>query len=368
MAELRPALWTDLRDAGVTCERAAQAVGMQASGRGAWGPCPACNATHRGREDRRGPIGIRRDGKGWRCHRCDAHGDASALVLAHATGSTSATSDGWSRARDLAERVGLVAAPGEPVGRAVRSSGPGPAPARPALPAAPGKADERPGVPVPELAAWWSGLPRLSEPLALPAVDWLRSRALDPEAVAVLDLARGWPAGCEWAPEWATVRGRTWTEAGVVAVLPAFGPTGEIAGLRARRTGSEAPKEVAPRGSVVRGTVLADPVARWLLRVGPTAKAGDVVPGTPWRWSGALVVVEGVPDFLTHATAPSRPGKDRTAAVVGVWSGGWTPELGARLPAEVVVVVAVHGDATGEKYANDVRRTLPAGCRVEVVR
>lgn len=43
-------------------------------------PCPACSADRRGRADGRGPIGIRGDEAGWRCHACGAGGDGPALV------------------------------------------------------------------------------------------------------------------------------------------------------------------------------------------------------------------------------------------------------------------------------------------------
>ena len=375
VAELRPSLWTALADAGVKVDRAADALGLARAGHDARGPCPCCSADRRGSSDARGPIGVRRDGRGWTCHRCDARGDAAALVLAVATGSTASSPAGWARARELAEQVGLVARgeagpherSGGHQGRPTSPPGLGPVPSSPAAPAT--ATEERRGIPLDELAAWWSGLPRLGEPTAEPAAAWLRERGIDPAAVALLDLARGWPVGCDWAPEWAALGRRTWTEAGVVAVLPAFDARGELAGLRARRPAKEQPKELAPRGAVVGGTVLADPVGRWLLRRGPVAKAGELVADCPaglaWRWSGAVVVTEGVPDFLTMAAAPTRAeaGK-QTAAVFGLWSGAWTAELGARLPPGVKVAIAVHDDADGERYAEAVRRTLPAGCRV----
>ena len=45
---------------------------------GSFGPCPVCNADHRGSSDRRGPLGITRGGF-WTCYRCDAWGSAADL-------------------------------------------------------------------------------------------------------------------------------------------------------------------------------------------------------------------------------------------------------------------------------------------------
>ena len=61
----------------------ASALGWAGSERKGY-PCPACRETKRGSSDRRGPVGVTRGGRGWRCHRCDAHGDSldyAALVL-----------------------------------------------------------------------------------------------------------------------------------------------------------------------------------------------------------------------------------------------------------------------------------------------
>jgi len=50
--------------------------------------CPGCGAEQRGysRPDPRGPVGLTRDGEGWRCFRCDVGGDAVALAAFLATG------------------------------------------------------------------------------------------------------------------------------------------------------------------------------------------------------------------------------------------------------------------------------------------
>jgi hypothetical protein len=47
---------------------------------GSWAPCPACTNEKRGSHDKRGAIGLRRDGLGWACHACKTTGDAVGLA------------------------------------------------------------------------------------------------------------------------------------------------------------------------------------------------------------------------------------------------------------------------------------------------
>lgn len=83
-ARARPDPFARLRERGAV--QVAQALGLEVTeGRARWslGPCPCCYAVRRSesrRCDRRGPIGLASDGRGWRCHRCGAHGDPVTLA------------------------------------------------------------------------------------------------------------------------------------------------------------------------------------------------------------------------------------------------------------------------------------------------
>ena len=392
---MRPALYAEL--AGCTVATAAAALGLRACGRGTWGPCPACGAERRGASDSRGPVGSTNDGRAWRCHRCGAGGDAAALVAAVAVGAgRPGGADGWAAARALAVEVGLVAPDA-----ALERAGPSGRPvARPEPVARPG-ADSGPVralAPAGEVARLWSW----SWPVdpAGDAAAWLRSRALDPDAVRLLDLARelpdadeldalaaeragilaadGLPLDGATVPGWAAL-GRVPWSSGWRLMLPTWGPGGDLVGLRARWCLRDPPKptfggkEIGGTGIASGPAVYADPVGRWLLERGPGARAGELAGDADrnplaWRWSGVVVVAEGGPDWLTLATAEPRAvaGKS-TAAILGLWSGGWTAELGARLPSGCVVRLALHKDGAGDGYAERVRATIPAGCRVEVM-
>ncbi len=114
----------------------AQHFGAAQKGRGASGgscACPACGAQKRHTKtgDKRGAVGIRRDGLGWRCFSCDASGDALNLVAYVLAGCRlrDADSDGRAKVRAWFEaEYGTASAPPAPR--------PAPAPAAPNYPPA----------------------------------------------------------------------------------------------------------------------------------------------------------------------------------------------------------------------------------------
>ena len=69
----------DTADVGV-------AFGLKKTRGNALAPCPACSATQRGSSDRRGPVGLRTDGQGWRCFKCEVGGDGADLAAWAAKG------------------------------------------------------------------------------------------------------------------------------------------------------------------------------------------------------------------------------------------------------------------------------------------
>ena len=58
----------------------ASAFGLKATRGNAVKPCPACNAEQRGSTDRRGPVGLRPDGQGFKCWKCEITGDSPELA------------------------------------------------------------------------------------------------------------------------------------------------------------------------------------------------------------------------------------------------------------------------------------------------
>lgn len=174
---------------------------------------------------------------------------------------------------------------------------------------------------------------------------YLASRAIDPERVAYLNLARVIPAGAPM-PSWATYKGRSWLETGHRLIVQTFDEHGRFAGLRAWRVGGdeETPKRLPQAGFSARGLVLANRLASDMLREGFQAQ---------------LIVAEGEPDWLVHAV------RDKYG-VVGITSGSWTQEIADRVAFGSEVVIRTHNDEAGDKYAQHIRKTL--GDRVEVWR
>src|SRR5688500_18148612 len=85
---------------GLPLSRVAERLGFELRRGRSMAPCPSCGAERRGSEDRRGPVGIRRDELGWRCHRCDVHGDAGTLASYRFLGAPAPPdADGWRRLR-----------------------------------------------------------------------------------------------------------------------------------------------------------------------------------------------------------------------------------------------------------------------------
>ena len=72
--------WIDEVKGAATVAQAAQAINLRVTRGSGLTPCPSCKAEQRGTDDRRGPLGARTDGQGWRCFRCDASGDVPDLL------------------------------------------------------------------------------------------------------------------------------------------------------------------------------------------------------------------------------------------------------------------------------------------------
>lgn len=347
------------------------------------GPCPCCGAERRGGDDKRPPVGVRPDGLGWRCHRCNAGGDGVALVAAELVGTPKpnrADHAAWGTVRDWYADRGWCEARrtlGEP-------PRPRPAPVPLAAPVEP----PRPP-PVEEVAHLWNRAGRADLEASPPSpATWLRSRlarggdGAAPEVLAALELARVLPkpTEAEPLPRWARFAGLDWYAGGFRLLCPMFNAAGALASLRARWTGAPGAdleasprpwaKSAAPAGHSLAGMALACPVGRWLLSRGPDARPGDLpAPEAPAvRWSGLVAVVEGEP-ALWHAADPRRARRAADGgldlpAVLGVVAGSWTAELAARIPTGARVLVATDLDRAGEGYAARIAATLIDHCQV----
>jgi len=351
---------------GVPVEQVVATLGLRGR-RGHFAPCPACGRTDKD------ACGYGH-GKGWRCFRCDASGDALDLAARVLTGS---------RLRELpGERMGEVrawyAARGwcDPDPGASRTASV-PVPRRVPVPV-PEPPPDYP--PAPEVAALWEACRPVTEALR-DEWAWLTlRRGLVLEDLAALDLVRllprdpayPWPA---WVPSLGMPRAE-WLERYRFA-SPMYDATGALRSLRfralthVREPDPDAPgtlrwrevpmlarhKALATRGTIS-GLVLADPMGLALLR---GERGVDGV-----TWDGRVVVHEGEPDLWTWATREGRAANGSTWASLGIVSGAWTEGIATRIPTGAKVAVRTHDDPdkTGDKYAERIRATLAERCNV----
>lgn len=312
--------------------------------------CPAHRERHPSCSVRRGKDGTIQV----RCFSCDFGGDALALVAAargldprHQFGAVlveAARLAGYS----------LEAPPGEG-----RPRFPEPSPAsQPGLPplAAHEPGSSPGGLPPPtppeppaypdalEVAGVWSAAGTVEGDDQARA--YLAGRAIDPKLVEAFDLARVLPVDFA-GPSWARCQGKPWAAAGHRLLVPMFDAHGALRSVRAwRLEGSgDGPKRVAPAGKAMAGLIMANPIARKLLKTGVAPPGGLL----------DVVITEGEPDFLTHAT---RSQGATVPAVLGVVASAWSPAVAERLPDDVRIVIRTHRDAAGDRYAADIRSSM----------
>lgn len=313
--------------------------------RGSWSPCPLCGAEQRSKSkrDRRAPLGVRRDGLGWECQHCHETGDALDLAGLVLHGDRFAALDrehtaevrGWYASRGWCEARGNGAG---------RPQTPRPAAPPPPKPEPPPRPDPE------EVAAAWE----LARPVTRDreVAAWLAGRGLDPARVEDFDLARALPADAR-LPRWAVCRGVPWLAGGYRLVVQGWSSTREPESLHARcilaspppgPRGDALPKSAWPAGYAAAGLVMACGLGRQLLQTGELPS---------WWPAGELlrvVIAEGLPDFLTWAPRFSDGALD-APAVFGVTSGGWAPEIGARVPSGTKVAIRTDRDRAGDAYA-----------------
>jgi hypothetical protein len=156
-------------------------------------------------------------------------------------------------------------------------------------------------------------------------------------------------------PSWAL----PWPRSGHRLILPSYDHRGAIASVRAVRvTPGDSPKRLSPVGFSTRSTVLADSLARELLR--RSAWPSDWTTKRP-----RAIITEGETDFLTMATQYA-PGNDPEVATIGIYSGGWTQDIADRFPTDIDVRVLTDDDPAGYRYFAAISSSLR--CKATFVR
>lgn len=204
-----------------------------------------------------------------------------------------------------------------------------------------------------EVEALWDSCSMVTDDPEVAA--WLESRAISPHTCAVRDLCRALPIDAK-PPSWARFRGVRWPGSGHRCIVPMFDAEGRMRSFRARAVRAAEHKTLVPTGCKAGGLVMADPLARMVLETGTLPSWWP--DGVPLR----VVVAEGDPDFLTWGCRADR--HSPPLAVLGVESGGWSEALADRIPDGAHIVIRTDDDQAGNKYANEVQRSLASRCRV----
>jgi hypothetical protein len=270
-----------------------------------------------------------------KCHGCQASGDVFSLI---------AWVHGLDARRDFREvravaagMAGISILPDAPVALPAPTQAPRTVPSRRADPTYPPSA---------EVEGLWGASSSVVDDAE--AAEMLRSRGLDPSAVAERNLARVIPTAAT-LPRWARWSGQPWTLTGHRLLVGVYDAAGFMRSVRAWRVVEGAgPKRLPPGGHKAARLVLADAVGVALL-AGATHKK--------------VVICEGEPDFLTWATRVS-DADENAPAVFGVGSGAWTDAHAARIPDGAKVVVRTHHDPAGDAYAAAIIRSLAGRCDV----
>jgi hypothetical protein len=313
------------RAAAVPLAEVLAALGITLGRELALSRCPACGWRASGKDNRKCRLRSPAGEWIWHCFACGQGGDGiQAVRLVHR--------GDWSAVRDFYNSHGWC-------GTTPRT-----------VPVAPVMAPSI--LPPPTGVAWPSAQSvLLFSRLLVPAVQdegvmaWLRYRLGDRDDAArrASHFVMALPLGAV-GPEWARIGSRTWADAGYRAIFGLWDGDGVLRSVRARRVSRGAgPKAVPATGCKAGGLVLANPAAVAMLRR----------EGRPQ----VVRIVEGEPRFLVHCLSGD--------AVLGIYSGSWTPQHAAAVPTGATVIVETDADdrnGAGDRYYEMVRAALASRC------
>jgi len=297
---------------------------VQYSGHPSIKPCPSCGSEIRSKSsgDKRGPIGPRKDLKGFLCHRCKISGSPVDLVAFKEYG---VRFKSLSREEKDNVQQWFEGNWGD-LGRYENNY----KNLEPQYP------DSQ------ELETFWKTCIRITESKICRA--WIEQRWIDPEIVALYNYGTAIDGSTAKFP-WATFKKKNWSDTGYQAIFPLYNPQGKLTSVRARWVSYQKPlsKVINPSGCEVQGTILADRQALAILQEKPLDD-----------YDGYIVITEGDPDYLSWATR----NKENTFATFGVFSGSWNNDFASKIPEHSKVVVATHYDNDGEKYFRQIFDSL----------
>lgn len=310
----------------IAVSETARKLGLKPGRSGSFGPCPNCNNEQRGSTDKRGPIGLRNDKLGWRCHKCGSGGSGIDLVSYCLCGKKfkDASDNDRDRVRQWFEaKVNLESMKSE----------------KPKIP----KKNESKRPPINEVHSLWKRSFKLNQ-LAQDdnVLAFLKSRGLNLDALARTGVARVTPhrRDYEWPRWWPGGRSMMWR-----LIVPAFDTNGTFCSLHGRAVISTngAPKTLWPSGFQAGGLFM------------PNRHAVKMMKGDS-KGIESVLFVEGLTDFLKVVSEAER--ESMRVAVFGGTSGSFRSAGKINIPDEIDVYVGTDPDAKGDEYAQTIQMQL----------
>lgn len=301
----------------------AQKLGLSSGRSGSFGPCPHCGAVTRGSTDKRGPIGFRRDEKGWKCHKCGLSGSGIDLVSVRICGLKFKDADNQTR-----DKVNAFFQGPEII------ETPMPKPKVKVGPDFP---------PQDEVVGLWKSSHTLSKLREDHEVfSFLRSRNLHLVSLAQVGIARVTPdrGDYRWPKWWPGGRSMKWR-----LIVPAFDSKGQFRSIHARAISetNNAPKTLWPSGFQAGGLFMPNRFAVKMMRNEEQSIDG-------------LIFVEGITDFIKVSTEAHREGMK--LAVLGGTSGSFSSVGKLSIPNGLKIYIGTDPDAKGDQYATTIQTQL----------
>ena len=312
----------------------ATAVGLN-PGRGrSLSPCPHCGAETRGSNDRRGPVGVARDDRGWKCHACGACGDGVDLVAMKLEGDRlrNLTAEKKRTVREWYLQRGWIAqhTNGTPVAQPKRR-----------------EPRERQRPKQEEVLALWAASRKI-ETLTDSGVDaavlrFLERRQFDIPSLIKSGVARVLPHPDQhYWPQWWPKR---WSSQWKI-IVPAFEIDGTFASIHARSVfdRDDAPKTRWPMGVEAGGLFMANREGMMLMK------------GSPAKDLHGLLICEGITDLLMACSEVTKA--NTKLAIISGASGSFSSLSSLNVPDNAAIYIGCDPDEQGDEYASTIAKTL----------
>jgi len=312
----------------------ATAVGLAQKRGRSFGPCPHCGAETRGSNDKRGPVGVTRDDRAWKCHACGSGGDAIDLVAIKMEGDRlrNLTAEKKRSVKEWFLQSGWIEEQtnGTPVTQPQRREP---------------RKRQRPSQE--EVIALWSASRKI-ETLTGSNTDtavlrFLERRQFDIPSLIKSGVARVLPDPNQYTwPDWWP---RRWSSQWKL-IVPAFEIDGTFASIHARSVfdRKDAPKTRWPLGVEAGGLFMANREGMMLMK------------GSATKDLQGLLICEGITDLIMACSEAAKA--NTKLAIISGASGSFSSLSRLNVPDNATIYIGCDPDEQGDEYASTIAKTL----------